>query len=76
MFLHFKIRKVIYLNKNGKTAERTKIGEKFPDFPIVIVNKAMDNRKTGLETYVTWAHFLSPIGCFVFRDGVGWFHHS
>ena len=39
-------RKVIYQNKNGKTAERTKIGEKFPDFPIVIVNKAQVKRRT------------------------------
>ena len=35
----------------------------------------MDNRKTGLETYVTWANFLSPIGCFVLQDGVEWFHY-
>ena len=34
-------------------------------------------RKTGQETtYVTWADFLSPIGCFMVQDGVGWFHHS
>ena len=39
-------RKVIYLNKNGKTAERTKKGEKFPDFPIVVVNKAQVKRRT------------------------------
>ena len=37
---------------------------------------SMDNRKTGYETYVTWADFLSPIGCFVLQDGVAWFHHS
>ena len=39
-------RKVIYLNKNGKTAERTKMGEKFRDFPIVIVNKGQVKRRT------------------------------
>ena len=39
-------RKVIYLDKNGKTAERTKKGEKFPDFPIVVVNKAQVKRRT------------------------------
>ena len=32
---------------------------------------SMDNRKTGLESYVTWADFLSPIGWFVLQDGVG-----
>ena len=36
----------------------------------------MHNRKTGYETYVTWADFLSLIGWFVLQDGVGWFHHS
>ena len=44
--LHFKKRKVIHLNKNGKTAERKKIREKFPDFPIVIVNKSQVKRRT------------------------------
>ena len=29
-----------------KTAERTKIGEKFPHFPIVIVNKAQVKCRT------------------------------
>ena len=33
----------------------------------------MDNSKAGQETYVTWADFLSPIGCFVLQDGVAWF---
>ena len=32
-------RKVIYLNKNGKTTERTKIGGKGPDFLIVTVKR-------------------------------------
>ena len=40
------------------------------------LTSSMDNKKTGYETYVTWAHFLSPIGCFVLQDGVAWFHHS
>ena len=37
---------MIYLNNNGKTAERTKMGGKFPDFPIVIVNKAQFKRRS------------------------------
>ena len=28
-----------------------------------------ESKETGLETYITWADFSSPIGCFVLRDG-------
>ena len=30
----------------------------------------MDSKGTGLETYITWADFSSPTGCFVLQDGV------
>ena len=46
------------------------------DAESVWFGNCMDNRKTGQETYVTWADLLSPIGWFVLQDGVGWFHHS
>ena len=38
--------------------------------------KTMDSKETGLETYITWVDFSSPIGCFVLQDGVLCFHQS
>ena len=45
-------------------------------FSTVFSAKTMDSKETGLETFITWVVFSSPIGCFVLQDGVCCFYHS